>query len=147
MIRRFRYALTIVRDLSMILCPASASVRAEVVARRAADLLADDYLTEREAAVDVMEPWSFPAAGVAAGTGPGQACGVPLASPCPGQPNEPEHVAELVRYHHVTANQMDGVYCHCGHVSHNDRRHAHHVAGLVEDMIAADVRLANKFQK
>lgn len=143
MIRRLRYALTIVRDISMILCPASAYVTARVDEVRDADLLA-----EREAAVDVMEPWRFgPVAGVAAGTGPGQVCGVPLASPCPGQPQEPEHVAELVRYHHVTANRMDGVYCHCGHVSHNDRRHAHHVAGLVEDMIAADVRLANRFQK
>lgn len=143
MIRRLRYALTIVRDISMILCPASAFVRARVDEVRDADLLA-----EREAEHDVMEPWRFgPAAGVAAGTGPGQVCGVPLASPCPGQPDEPEHVAELVRYHHVTANQMDGVYCACGHRSHNDRRHAHHVAGLVEDMIAADVRLANRFHK
>lgn len=54
MIRRFRYALSIVRDLSMILCPASASVRAEVVAHRAADLLA-----EREAVVEVWEGYKF----------------------------------------------------------------------------------------
>ena len=54
MIRRFRYALTIVRDLSMILCPASASVRAEVVALRAADLLA-----EREEQVEVWEGYRF----------------------------------------------------------------------------------------
>lgn len=150
MIRRLRYALTIVRDVSMILCPASAFVRARVDEAHEAKVAAEwaDLLAEREAAVDVMEPWRFgPAAGVAVGTGPGQVCGVPLASPCPGQPDEPEHVAELVRYHHVTANQMDGVYCACGHRSHNDRRHAHHVAGLVEDMIAADVRLANRFHK
>lgn len=124
MIRRLRYVLTIVRDLSMILCPASASVRAGV---RDADVLA-----EREELVEVMEPIRL---------------GPVFDTPCPGESDEPEHVAALVRYHHVTANQMDGVYCRCGHRSHNDRRHAHHVAGLVEDMIAADMRVANKFQK
>lgn len=57
------------------------------------------------------------------------------------------HVAELIRYHHVVANQPDGVYCACHHRSHNDRRHAHHVAQLVEDMLTADARLANRFQR
>ena len=137
-----RQVLGLVRVACLFIWPPDIYVRTRV------DHAGADLLAEREEHVDVMEPWRFgPVAGVAAGTGPGQVCGVPLASPCPGQPQEPEHVAELVRYHHVTANQMDGVYCHCGHVSHNDRRHAHHVAGLVEDMIAADVRLANRFHK
>lgn len=126
MIRRFRYALTIVRDLSMILCPASASVRAEVVAHRAADLLA-----EREEHVEVWEGYKF---------GPVADSRQPIV-------DQSEHVAELVRYHHVVANQPDGVYCACHHRSHNDRRHAHHVAQLVEDMLTADMRLANRFQK
>ncbi len=135
MIRRFRYAMTVVGDIAKILCPASDYVRVRV---DAAELLA-----EREAMVDVMEPWRFgPAAGVAAGTGPGQVCGVPLASPCPGQPQEPEHVAELVRYHHVTANQMDGVYCACGHRSRNFHGHAKHVSGFVLAMVEADARIA-----
>ncbi|MCT7364045.1 hypothetical protein [Mycolicibacterium llatzerense] len=127
MIRRLRYALTIVRDISMILCPASTFVRARVDEAHEAKVAAEwaDLLAEREEHVDVMEPWRF---------GPVQ----------PAFMDEPDNVAELVRYHHVKANQADGVYCHCGHRSHTDRRHAHHVAGLVEDMIATDVRLANK---
>ena len=125
MIRRFRYALSIVRDLSMILCPASASVRAEVVAARDADVLA-----EREAETEVWEGYKF---------GPVSDSRQPVV-------DQPDHVAELVRFHHVVANQPDGVYCACHHRSHNDRRHAHHVAQLVEDMLTADARLANKFQ-
>lgn len=142
MIRRFRYALSIVRDLSMILCPASASVRAEVVAARAADLLAADYLTEREAAVDVMEPWSFPAAGVAAGTGPEVVSAPPIA-PTSGHP-----VEELVEYHHVDRITGDGIYCACHHRSKSFHQHAKHVAGFVLAMVEADARIAaatNKF--
>lgn len=123
MIRRFRYALSIVRDISMILCPASASVRAGV---RDADVLA-----EREELVEVMEPIRLG----------------PVADSCQPVVDQPDHVAELVRFHHVVANQPDGVYCACHHRSHNDRRHAHHVAQLVEDMLTADARLANRFQK
>lgn len=144
MIRRFRYALSIVRDLSMILCPASASVRAEVVARRAADLLAADYLTEREAAVDVMEPWSFPAAGVAAGTGP-EVGAIGGALTTSGHPME-----DLVEFHHVASITGDGIYCACHHRSRNFHGHAKHVAGFVLSMVEADARIAaatNKFQK
>ena len=130
MIRRFRYAMTVVGDIAKILCPASDYVRARVDEAHEVPFAAEwaDWLAEREAAVDVMEPIRF---------GPVQ----------PAFMDEPDNVAELVRYHHVKANQADGVYCHCGHRSHTDRRHAHHVAGLVEDMIATDVRLANKFQQ
>lgn len=115
-----RYLLILVGRVAETLWPAPASVRVAV--------LAADLLAEREAAVDVMEPIRF---------GPVQ----------PAFMDEPENVAELVRYHHVKANQADGVYCFCGHRSHTDRRHAHHVAGLVEDMIAVDVRQANKFHR
>lgn len=131
MIRRLRYALTIVRDLSMILCPASASVRAEVVARRAADLLA-----EREAAVDVMEPWSFPAAGVAAGTGPEVVSAPPIA-PTSGHP-----VEDLVEFHHVDRITGDGIYCACHHRSKSFHQHAKHVARIVLAMVEADARIA-----
>lgn len=126
MIRRLRYALAVVGEFIDSLCPAPASVRTEVVARRAAELLA-----EREAETEVWEGHKF---------GPVSDSRQPVV-------DQPEHVAELIRYHHVVANQPDGVYCACHHRSHNDRRHAHHVAQLVEDMLTADMRVANRFQK
>lgn len=154
MIRRLRYALSIVRDLSMILCPASASVRAGVVACRAADLLA-----EREAEMDVMEPWRFgpmtstttgnarnlrPAAGVAAGTGPEVVSAPPIA-PTSGHP-----VEDLIEFHHVASITGDGIYCACHHRSRNFHGHAKHVAGFVLSMVEADARIAaatNKFHR
>lgn len=130
-----RQVLGLARVACLFIWPPDIYVRTRV------DHAGADLLAEREEQVEVWEGYKFgPAAGL------GADADFPAASSLiPGEPNEPEHVAELVRYHHVTANQMDGVYCHCGHVSHNDRRHAHHVAALVEDMIAADVRLANRF--
>lgn len=128
MIRRLRYALTIVRDISMILCPASASVRAGV--REA------DWLAEHEAAVDVMEPWRFgPVAGVAAGTGPGQVCGVPLASPCPGQP---EPTSELL---FAAANQLEQVRCHL----HFDHPREEYLSRLVPELRARGISFARQY--
>lgn len=121
-----RQVLGLVRVACLFIWPPDIYVRTRV------DHAGADLLAEREAEVEVMEPIRL---------------GPVFDAPCPGESDEPEHVAELVRYHHVTVNQMDGVYCRCGHRSHNDRRHAHHVAGLVEDMIAADMRVANKFQR
>lgn len=118
-----RYMLVLVGRIAEVLCPAPASVRASV--------LAADVLAEREELVEVMEPIRLG----------------PVADSCQPVVDQPDHVAELVRFRHVVANQPDGVYCACHHRSHNDRRHAHHVAQLVEDMLTADARLANKFQK
>lgn len=134
MIRRFRYALTIVRDISMILCPASASVRAGV---RDADLL-----TEREAAVDVMEPWRFgPVAMCAADHSPGVVCADAdfpgASSPTPGHP-----VEDLVEFHRIWQITSDGVYCACHHRSRNFHGHAKHVSGFVLAMVEADARIA-----
>ena len=122
MIRRLRYVLTIVRDLSMILCPASASVRAGV---RDAELLADF-----EAEHDVMPPIRL---------GP-----VVDSMPSLGHP-----VEGLVEFHHVERITGDGVYCACGHRSKSFHQHAKHVAGFVLSMVEADARIAaatNKFQ-
>lgn len=134
MIRRLRYALSIVRDLSMILCPASAFVRARVDEARDADLLA-----EREAAVDVMEPWSFPAAGVAAGTGPGQVsadAGLHTASsPCPGQP---EATSELL---FAAANQLDQVRNHL----HFDHPREEYLARLVPELRARAMSFVKQY--
>jgi len=124
MIRRLRYVLTIVRDLSMILCPASASVRAGVVAARDADVLA-----EREELVEVMEPIRLG----------------PVAEPVSsGHP-----VEDLVEFHHVASITGNGIYCACHHWSRNFHGHAKHVAGFVLAMVEADARIAaatNKFQ-
>lgn len=131
MIRRLRYALTIVRDVSMILCPASAFVRARVDEVRDADLLA-----EREEHVDVMEPWRFgPAAGVAAGTGPGQVSGVPLASPCPGQP---EPTSELL---FAAANQLEQVRCHL----HFDHPREEYLSRLVPELRARAMSFVKQY--
>lgn len=105
----------------------------DIYVRDRVDAAGADALAEFEAEHDVMPPIRF---------GP-----VVDSIPCQPVVDQPEHVAELVRYHHVVANQPDGVYCACHHRSHNDRRHAHHVAQLVEDMLTADARLANKFQR
>ncbi len=54
MIRRFRYALTMVGDIAKIICPASAYVRARVDEVRDADVL-----TECEAETEVWEGYRF----------------------------------------------------------------------------------------
>ena len=118
-----RYLLILVGRVAETLCPAPASVRVAV--------LAADLLAEREAAVDVMEPWRFgPAAGVATGHGPGVVCadaGFPAASsPTPGRPTylttrdwadiccrHPEPTEELLL---AAANQIAEL---CGHVHFN----------------------------
>lgn len=127
MIRRLRYALTIVRDISMILCPASAFVRARVDEARDADLLA-----EREAAVDVMEPWRFgPAAGVAAGTGPGVLADVPT-------PGQPEPTSELL---FAAANQLEQVRCHL----HFDHPREEYLSRLVPELRARAMSFARQY--
>lgn len=131
MIRRLRYALSIVRDISMILCPASDYVQARVVEARDADVLA-----EREAEVDVMEPIVFPSAGGPTWQDFGPSSGHP--------------VEELVEFHHVDRITGDGVYCACHHRSRSFHQHAKHVAGFVLAMVEADARIAaatNRFQK
>ncbi len=131
MIRRLRYVLTIVRDISMILCPASASVRAEVVAHRAADLLA-----EREEHVEVWEGYKFGPSMTCPGVG--SDAGLPGASsPMSGHP-----VEELVEFHRVDRITGDGIYCACHHRSRSFHQHAKHVAGFVMDMVEADARIA-----
>lgn len=139
MIRQLRYALSIVRDLSMILCPASASVRAEVVAARDADVLA-----EREERVEVWEGYKFGPS--IACPGVGSDAGFPGASsPMSGHP-----VEELVEFHHVDRITGDGIYCACHHRSRNFHQHAKHVAGFVLAMVEADARMSaatNRFQK
>lgn len=116
-----RQVLGLVRVACLFIWPPDIYVRTRV------DAAGADLLAEREAEVEVMEPIRL--------------------GPVFDSPDQPEHVAELIRYHHVVANQPDGVYCACHHRSHNDRRHAHHVAQLVEDMLTADARLANRFQR
>lgn len=124
MIRRLRYALSIVRDISLILCPASASVRAGV---RDADWLAD-----REAETEVWEGYRFgPAAGVAAGTGPGVLADVPT-------PGQPEPTSELL---FAAANQLEQVRCHL----HFDHPREEYLSRLVPELRARAMSFARQY--
>jgi hypothetical protein len=126
-----RQVLGLVRVACLFIWPPDIYVRARVDEARDAD-----FLAEREEHVDVMEPWRFgPVAGVAAGTGPGQVSGVPLASPCPGQP---EPTSELL---FAAANQLEQVRCHL----HFDHPREEYLARLVPELRARGISFARQY--
>lgn len=132
MIRRLRYALTIVRDISMILCPASDYVHSRVDAARDADVLA-----EREASVDVMEPLRF-------GPIPGcverdPRCPSPCTS-CARIADSPgtEPTSELL---FAAANQLEQVRCHL----HFDHPREEYLSRLVPELRARGISFARQY--
>lgn len=89
MIRRFRYALSIVRDISMILCPASASVRARVDEVRDADLLAERWLNEKPPSMSWSRGGLVLSLGLRRELVRGRRVASPLRHPAPDNPTSP----------------------------------------------------------